>query len=188
VTPQLVGQSSNNNGNGRRNSGVAVVLAGIVSGVRIQQTRRGRMAIVTLDDGSAQIEVTVFNEEYERSRPWIREDELLIVRGKASLDEYSGNMRVSGEELFDIASARSTFAKHLELAVSTDNRISVTRLKELLTPYRDGKCPVVICYRNVVADAQLRLGEEWGVTLHSDLIDGLNKLLDTQNVRISYTA
>ena len=188
VTPQLVGQSSNNNGNGRRNSGVAVVLAGIVSGVRIQQTRRGRMAIVTLDDGSAQIEVTVFNEEYERSRPWIREDELLIVRGKASLDEYSGNMRVSGEELFDIASARSTFAKHLELAVSTDNRISVTRLKELLTPYRDGKCPVVICYRNVVADAQLRLGEEWGVTLHSDLIDELNKLLDTQNVRISYTA
>jgi len=66
------------------------------------------MAIITLDDGSDQIEMTVFNEEYERSRPWIREDELLIVRGKASLDEYSGSMRVSGEELFDIASARST--------------------------------------------------------------------------------
>jgi DNA polymerase-3 subunit alpha len=187
VTPQLVGQSSNNNGNGRRNSGVQVVLAGIVSGVRIQQTRRGRMAIVTLDDGSAQVEMTVFNEEYERSRPWIREDELLIVRGKASLDEYSGNMRVSGEELFDVASARSTFAKRLELAVASDNRINVARLKELLTTYRDDKCPVVICYRNVIAETQLRLGEEWRVTLHSDLIDGLNKLLGTQNVRISYT-
>ncbi len=188
VTPQLVGQNSNNNGNGRRNSGVQVVLAGIVSGVRIQQTRRGRMAIVTLDDGSAQVEMTVFNEEYERSRPWIREDELLVVRGKASLDEYSGNMRVSGEELFDIASARSTFAKHLELTVVSDNRISVTRLKELLTPYREGKCPVVICYRNILADAQLRLGEEWGVTLHNDLMDGLSKLLGAQNVRISYAA
>jgi DNA polymerase-3 subunit alpha len=73
------------------------VLAGIVAGLRIQQTRRGRMAIVTLDDGSAQVELTVFNEIYEASRPWIREDELLVVRGKASLDEYSGNVRVSGE-------------------------------------------------------------------------------------------
>ncbi len=187
VTPQLVGQSSNNNG--RRNSGVQVVLAGIVSGVRIQQTRRGRMAIVTLDDGSAQVEMTVFNEEYERSRPWVREDEMLVVRGKASLDEYSGNMRVSAEELFDIASARSTFAKRLELGVSADCRISVARLKELLAHpvCRGGKCPVVIGYRNLIADAQLKLGEEWGVTLHNDLLDGLNKLLGAQNVRINYT-
>ena len=94
----------------------------------------------------------------------------------------------AAEELFDIASARSTFAKHLELAVASDNRISVSRLKELLTPYRDGKCPVVICYRNIIADAQLRLCEEWGVTLHGDLIEGLKKLLGEQNVRISYTA
>jgi len=188
VTPQLVGQSSNNSGhgNGRRNNGVQVILAGIVAGVRIQQTRRGRMAIVTLDDGSAQVEMTVFNEEYERSRPWICDDELLIVRGKASLDEYSGNMRVSGEELFDLASARSTFAKRLELSVSSVSSSNVRRLKEILTPYRDGKCQVAVCYRNVIATAQLMLEEEWGVTLHDDLIGELNKLLGAQNVRIVY--
>ena len=190
ITPQLVGQSSNNNNGGnnysKRNPGVPVVLAGIVSGVRIQQTRRGRMAIVTLDDGGAQVEMTVFNEEFERSRPWVREDEILVVRGKASLDEYSGNMRVSAEELFDIASARSTFAKRLELCVSLDQRINVLRLKELLTPYREGKCPVVINYRNLIAESQLKLGEDWGVTLHSDLIVGLTSLLDGSNVRISY--
>ena len=188
ITPQLIGKSNNNNnGNGRRNHGVQVVLAGIVSGVRIQQTRRGRMAIVTLDDGSAQVEMTVFNEEYERSRPWVREDEMLVVRGKASLDEYSGNMRVTAEELFDIASARSTFANRLELGIAPDNRVSISRLKELLMPYRDGKCPVMISYRNLIADAQLKLGEEWRVTLHNDLLEGLNKLLGSQNVRIHYT-
>ena len=188
VTPQLAGQGSNSNGNGRRNSGVQVVLAGMVSGVRIQQTRRGRMAIVTLDDGSAQMEVTVFNEVFEASRPWIREDELLVVCGKASLDEYSGNMRVSGEELFDFASARSTFAKRLELAVSSDSRISVAQLKELLTPYRDGKCPVLIDYRNGIGGAQLRLSEEWCVTLHDDLMEGLKKLLGEESVNIVYAA
>ena len=184
LSPDLLPQQ---NGNGRRVS-MPVVLAGIVSGVRIQQTRRGRMGVVTLDDGSAQVEMTLFNEVFEASRPWIREDELLVVRGKASLDEYSGNMRVSGEELFDLASARSTFAKRLELAVSADKRISLVQLKELLTPYRDGKCPIMIHYRNVSGSAQLKLDKEWSVTLHNDLMDGLSKLLGKQNVSINYMA
>ncbi len=187
VTPQLAGQGSNDNGNGRRNSGVQVVLAGIVSGVRIQQTRRGRMGVVTLDDGSAQVEMTVFNEIFEASRPWIREDELLVVRGKASLDDYSGNMRISGEELFDFASARSTFAKRLELSVGAESKVRVTQLKELLATYRDGKCPVLIDYRNGIGGVQLRLGEEWCVTLHDDLISGLRKMLGEQAVRVVYS-
>ncbi len=187
VTPQLAGQGSNSGGgNGRRNSGTQVLLAGIVSGVRIQQTRRGRMGVVTLDDGSAQVEMTVFNETFVASRPWLREDELLVVRGKASLDEYSGNMRVTADELFDFASARSTFAKRMELTVGADSKVCVAQLKELLTPYRDGKCPVLIDYRNGLSGAQLRLGEEWRITLHDDLMSGLKKLLGEQNVHIAY--
>ncbi len=187
VTPQLAGQGSNSgDGNGRRNSGIQVLLAGIVSAVRIQQTRRGRMGVVTLDDGSAQVEMTVFNETFVASRPWLREDELLVVRGKASLDEYSGNMRVTADELFDFASARSTFAKRLELTVGADSKVRVAQLKELLTPYRDGKCPVLIDYRNGLSGAHLRLGEEWCVTLHDDLMSGLKKLLGEQNVYIAY--
>src|ERR1019366_7171396 len=77
LTPQFVGLSNGSAGGSGHSSGhtprrgVPVVLAGIVAGLRIQPTRRGRMAIVTLDDGSAQVELTVFNEIYEASRPWI---------------------------------------------------------------------------------------------------------------------
>jgi len=190
LTPQFIGQSKNTGGGGNHGSGqpsrrgVTVVLAGIVAGLRIQQTRRGRMAIVTLDDGSAQVELTVFNEIYEASRPWIREDELLVVRGKASMDEYSGNVRVSGEELFDFASARSTFAQ--QLALRCNGNASVAQLKELFTPYRDGKCPVLIHYRNDFASCQLRLGEAWQVTLHEDLLRDLRMLLLEENVKVIY--
>ncbi|MBI1175462.1 MAG: DNA polymerase III subunit alpha [Sideroxydans sp.] len=184
VTPQLAGQGSN--GNGRRNSGVQVALAGIVSGVRIQQTRRGRMGVVTLDDGSAQLEMTVFNEIFEASRPWIREDELLVVRGKASFDDYSGGMRVTAEELFDLASARSTFAKRLELSVEAQNRVGIAQLKELFRPYCGGKCPVVINYRNHLGCVPLPLGEDWAVSLHDDLLGGLRKLLGEQAVCVNY--
>jgi len=186
LTPQFVGQSNGQgSGSGQPSRrGVPVVLAGIVAGLRIQQTRRGRMAIITLDDGSAQVELTVFNEVFETSRPWIREDELLVVRGKAGLDEYSGNVRVSGEELFDFASARSNFAQ--QLALRCNGNASVAQLKELFTPYRDGKCPVQIHYRNASASCQLRLGEAWQVTLHDDLLRDLRGLLKEENVKVVY--
>lgn len=186
VTPQLMAQGGKESGTGRRNNGAPVVLAGIVSGVRIQQTRRGRMGIVTLDDGSAQLEVTVFNEIFEASRPWIREDELLVVQGRASLDEFSGNMRVSADELFDFASARSTFAKRLELSVNVGSKVRVGQLKELLSTYREGKCPVLITYCNGSGIANLRLSEEWRVTLHDDLMSGLRKTLGKEAVQVMY--
>jgi DNA polymerase III subunit alpha len=187
LTPQFVGQS-NSSGNGSGYSqrrGVPVVLAGIVAGMRIQQTRRGRMAVVTLDDGGAQVELTVFNEIFEANRPWIREDELLVVRGKAALDEYSGNVRVTGEELFDFASARSHFAQ--QLALRCNGNASVAQLKKLFAPYRDGKCPVQIHYRNDNASCQLRLGEAWQVTLHDDLLRDLRVLLREENVKVIYS-
>ncbi len=189
LTPQLVGQGGNGNagsgGSGRRSS-VSLVLAGMVSGVRIQQTRRGRMGVVTLDDGSAQVEMTVFNEIFEASRPWIREDELLVVRGKASLDEYSGNMRVTADELFDFASARSIFARQLNIACTPGNAVRVAQLAELFKPYCGGQCPVVIYYRNQTGSAQLRLGEAWRITLPEGLLNDLRALLGAQNVRIIY--
>ena len=71
LTPSFVGQSNGKSngggygggqGGGQSRRGVPVLLAGIVSGLRLQQTRRGRMAVITLEDGDAQIELTVFNE------------------------------------------------------------------------------------------------------------------------------
>lgn len=188
LTPAFVGKSNNGGGGfggaGQgRPRGVAVVLAGIVSALRIQQTRRGRMAIVTLDDGVGQTELTLFNELYEANRMWLREDELLVVRGKASLDEYSGNIRVSGEELFDFASARSTFAQHLVLRCN--GQINVAQLKKILQPHL-GKCPVQIDYQNPLASCQLRLGENWQVTLHDDLLAELRAQLQVENVKVVY--
>ena len=185
LTPQFVGTS---NGNGHTSSSrrsTPVVLAGIVAGLRIQQTRRGRMAIITLDDGSAQVEMTVFNDVFEANRLWLREDELLVVRGKAGLDEYSGNVRVGAEELFDFASARSNFAQQLSLCCN--GKVGIAQLKKLFMPYHDGKCPVIIHYRNHDAICQMRLGEAWQVTLHDDLLRGLREVLQPENVKVVYS-
>src|SRR3546814_5532119 len=61
-------------------------------------TRRGKMLYAVLDDGSAQVEVAIFNELYEQHRNRLKEDRLVIIHGKVSNDDYSGGLRVRSEE------------------------------------------------------------------------------------------
>ncbi len=181
VTPAIVPQNGPN-----RRAGKEVLLAGMVGDVRIQQTRRGRMAIVKLEDGSAQLEVTLFNELYEAARTWIREGELLVVKGKATFDEYSGGMRVTAESVFDFASARAAFAKRLEITCSITNPVRVPQLAEVLKPWCGGQCHIVIQYKNLLASAPLSLGDEWQVTLPDMLLSDLKKLAGVEKVCVVY--
>ncbi|MBI3068928.1 MAG: DNA polymerase III subunit alpha, partial [Betaproteobacteria bacterium] len=59
-----------------------VLLAGVIHSLRVQTTRRGRMAVIVLDDSNARVEMTVFNELFEQHRHWLKEDRLLVVEGK----------------------------------------------------------------------------------------------------------
>ncbi len=186
VTPELVAPVAGNNGFVKRNSGKQLVLAGMVNGVRILQTRRGKMAVVTLDDGTAQVEVTVFADLYDANRPWIRDDELLVVQGRASLDDYSGGMRVTADQLFDYASARAAFAKRLDIFCSIDDKVRVAQLAEQLKPYCGGQCPVQLNYRNYIGSAPLRLGEAWQVSLPDELLESLRALCGAENVQVVY--
>jgi DNA polymerase-3 subunit alpha len=181
VTPAIVPQNGPN-----RRAGKEVLLAGMVGDVRIQQTRRGRMAIVKLEDGTAQLEVTVFNELYEAARTWIRDGELLVVKGKATFDEYSGGMRVTAEAVFDFASARAAFAKRLEITCSIHSPVRVPQLAEVLKPWCGGQCQVLIHYKNLIASAPLSLGEEWQVTLPDMLLSDLRRLSGVEKVSVIY--
>jgi DNA polymerase-3 subunit alpha len=162
----------------------SVVLAGIVTQLRVQMTRRGRMAFITLDDGSAQIEVSVFNEVFEASRAWLKEDALVVVNGKASEDSFSGGLRVVAETLHDLRGARDAYARGLRLACNGGSNAG--RLQEVLTPYRSGPCPVTIDYSNGIARGEVSLGDAWRVTLHDQLLARLRDWLQPENVQIIY--
>ncbi len=163
-----------------------VLLAGIISALRTQMTRRGKMAFVQLDDGTASLEVPVFNEVFERHREWLKEDRLLLVEGKVSKDDYSGGLRVMVDKLYDLAAARTRYAKSLKLAMNGQS--SATRLLDILQPYRtqEGGCPVRIAYHNGAAVCELALGDNWRVALHDGLLEGLNGWLSRDNVRVEF--
>ncbi|MGZ5115430.1 MAG: DNA polymerase III subunit alpha [Burkholderiales bacterium] len=161
-----------------------VLLAGIMHSLRIQMTRRGRMAVVLLDDGNARIELTVFNELFEQHRHWLKEDQLLIVEGKVAHDEFSGGLRISAEKLCDLPTARNLYARGLRITCNGDS--SGRKLQEVLAPYRAGKCPVQIVYYTKGATCEIQLGDEWRVNLHEDLIQSLSDWLKPENVQVLY--
>ncbi len=165
------------------------LLAGIALGVRTQMTRRGKMAVVVLDDATAQVEVSVFNELWEAERGKIRQDELLVVEGKVQRDEYSGGLRVAAERLMTLTEARGRYARVLKLSVSSgSSTASASRLRALLAPFRsnDDACPVRICYRNDAAETELSLPDSWRVRLEDGLIASLSAWLQPENVRVIY--
>ena len=133
-----------------------VYLAGIVGAVRILQTRRGRMCFVTLDDGSAQIEVAVFGELFETRRDLLKDDAVLVVLGKVAHDDYTGGMRVSAEQVYDLSTVRARFARRIELRTTGEK--PVAELIALLNAYRGGECEVEIDYQNGIAGCRISAG------------------------------
>ena len=161
-----------------------VLLAGIIHSLRIQMTRRGRMAVILLDDGHARIELTVFNEIFEQHRHWLKEDQLLIVEGKVAHDDFSGSLRISADKLFDLQSARNRYARGLRIVCNGAS--SGGKLKEVLAPYNGGNCRVQVVYSNQGAECEIDLGDSWRVSLQDDLIRSLSDWLTPDNIEILY--
>jgi DNA polymerase-3 subunit alpha len=164
--------------------GQMVTVAGIIYAIRTQQTRRGRMAVVVLDDGTARVEIPVFNELFEQHRAWLKEDQLLVVEGRATFDNFSQALRLTADRVYDLSAARNHFARRVK--IHCNGQSSGHKLKELLAPYRNGTVPVSVVYTNGCAQAEIELGEGWKVKLEDDLLTSLGKWLEPQNVEIVY--
>jgi DNA polymerase-3 subunit alpha len=190
-------------------------LAGTIAALRTQMTRRGKMVFVTLDDGSAKIDISVFAELFERHRNLFREDEFLLVQGRVSHDEYSEGLRVMADRVLDLTGARMQFARRLRLRMNGQSHDE--KLRELLEPFRahpsrsttehppvdaqtaqtaqtaqDLKiealqgCPVEIDYRAAQASCRIALGEDWRVRPDEALIGALRAWLTPEGAQLEY--
>ncbi len=166
-----------------------VWMAGIVAAARSQMTRRGRMMLVMLDDGTAQVEISVFNELYDKHRDKLKEDALLIVAGKVQRDDFSGGLRVAADELLDLDGLRGRYGARLRIAMN--GAADAKRLQQVLAPYRasgQGACEVVVSYENERAGCEVVLGEAWRVRPDSRLLAELCEWLTPQNVQLVYAS
>lgn len=178
-----------------------VWVAGIVASLRTQMTRRGKMSVLTLDDASACVEVSLFNEVFEKHRSILREDELLVLQVKVSKDEYSGGQRVVADRVLDLVSARQEFGKRLRIrlnGVADGLRLRHALENHLAPQPREGlvmaaaaegpanSLPVVVEYANQEARCSVELGDPWRVKPREELFALVRRELHPLEVLVEY--
>jgi DNA polymerase-3 subunit alpha len=167
-----------------------VVVAGLVTSIRIRNAQAGRIAFITLDDQSGRIEAGVFADDYREYANLINKDKILVVEGSLGVDDFTGNPRLRARRLWDIAGARAHFAKRIDVKVSARFSLDglIESLMDTLSPFREGnRCPVRINYCNDQARVNLVLDQDWQVQPSDQLLQRLKGLEAVEDAQVVYT-
>lgn len=163
-------------------------VAGFVTGVRYIMGKRGKFAVVQLEDGTAKQEVVVAGQALEEYGASLKADQVLIMECKVAVDEYNGGdgLRITADDAFTLAQASARYARSLHLHITADTPVG--QLVRLLEPYREQQAhvPLKFCCRHQQAYGELRADKSWLVKPEAALFDDLYTLLGDEAVQVSF--
>ncbi len=161
-----------------------VSLAGVLSEIR----KRGNRVTMYLDDGQERVELSVFSEGFQKFRHLIGEHAIRVVTGKLRYDDFVGGWRLSIKELRDIDRVIEQRASHLTIRwlAREGEPLSPDELREILAPFRPGRCDVALNYQNNNAVARMPLGGEWKVRPSGELRERLAETIGVHAFKFIY--
>jgi DNA polymerase-3 subunit alpha len=183
---ELVSEKPPTAGEGERgfSRGRLVTVAGLVDEIR----KRGQRVSIILDDRTGRIETTLFEEVFQRHRDLIVKDAVVLVEGHFRFDEFGDAWRIAARKITDLNAVREQQARRLVLKLPqrSDRNAMLTRLAEVLTPWRNGPCQVTVQYWTAQASGALDLGPEWNVRPGRELLEHLEALVGREGMRVLY--
>lgn len=145
ATAQIV-EIVENEGN-RFETEAVVTLAGIITAVRNQVTKKGDiMRYVQLEDLSGTIEVIVFPSLLRKFDELLREDKIVAISGSLDIsDDAPPKLRLEGVRGLDTTKSFKKTETKLYIRLNSFETEKELRLRELLKN-SDGEIPVILCY------------------------------------------
>jgi DNA polymerase-3 subunit alpha len=170
----------------RFGGGKTVTVAGLIDEVK----KRGPRTILNLDDRTGRLEVTLFEDVFQRYRDLVSKDALVLVEGSLRFDEFSDSWRLSARKITELDKVREQQARRVVLKwpARPDSAAQLRRLAEILTPFRPGPCPITVEYTGSGASGALTLGPEWTVRASRELLEKLESLVGRGSVQVVYGA
>jgi len=163
-------------------------VAGLVIALRTTKTARGTMAIATVDDRSARIEMTVYAESYTECRDVLVKDAIVVAEGRVAQDDYSGGLVLRAQAVHSLEQERQRLARQLTIEVPGE------AVDEAFTDFlaralgaAPGACPVRLVYCSGGVRAPVRLGERWQVNPTEELLQALRDRIGGANVKLAYS-
>jgi DNA polymerase-3 subunit alpha len=166
------------------------VVAGLIMDIRTIKTQRGPMAVLTLDDGSGQLEATVYNDVFTENRDLLQKDRIVLLEGRLQVDDFNGGLAMRTKTARSLEQARQAKVSQLRLRVAShrvDDHFN-TLLASTLRTAVGGQCPVVMEYVQPKGSVAVRLGGAWQVHPSDALLDELRIAVGSDAVDWVYEA
>ncbi|MGB8959335.1 MAG: DNA polymerase III subunit alpha [Candidatus Aminicenantales bacterium] len=164
-----------------------VRLAGIIGALKPLKTKKDeRMATFVLEDLTGKIEVVAFPDAFSKCGQYLREGQLVWIKGKYMGEE--DNRRISLSQAMPLAEAFEKQAKRVVVRIFLPGleESTLAELKTILDGY-EGRCPVVFeletphSYRLTAQSAEVQK-----VTPSEELIAKIEAALGENSVTVEY--
>jgi DNA polymerase III subunit alpha len=165
-------------------AGKATTVAGLVLEIR----RRPNRVTLILDDRSARLEVSLYEETFQQHRDIIVKDAILIVDGTLRFDDFIEAWRLQAKTLMDIDRARERFARRLWLRwpAEFDGPDGMNRFEQVLKPHLRGPCGISVAVSRPDYSGRLNLPDTWSVHPSRALLDKLTAVVGREGWHLVY--
>ena len=129
----------------------------------------------------------MFGETFRQFGELLQQDVVLVVRGavrRRGNDEDS-YLALVADEILDMRTAREVWARRLLVEVPAEPALP-ERLRQVLQPYRGGKCAVALRVRHPAGAGLVWLGDDWKVTPDEALLEDLRGHFGLQCAALQY--
>jgi len=159
-----------------------------VAGLVLEIRRRPNRVTLILDDRSARLEVSLYEEVFQQHRDIIVKDAILIIDGTLRFDDFIEAWRLQAKSLMDIDRARERFARRLWLRwpAEFDGPQGMNRFEQMLKPYLRGPCGVSVAVAREGYSGKLNLSDAWSVRPTRELLDRLSATVGREGWYLVY--
>ena len=159
-----------------------------VAGLVLEIRRRPNRVTLILDDRSARLEVSLYEEVFQQHRDIIVKDAILIIDGTLRFDDFIEAWRLQAKSLMDIDRARERYARRLWLRwpAEFDGPLGMNRFEQVLKPYLRGPCGVSVAVKREDYSGKVNLSDAWSVRPTRELLDRLSTLVGREGWYLVY--
>lgn len=169
--------------------GKSVTIAGLLINLKRVVTKQGkRMAILTMEDRTGVVELTLFNKLYETAAPYLEKNQVYVVRGKVEEDRFNQNARILAESIEHLDNKRAQLAKRLVIFAESEKAVEklLADLQPIIAPYCGGCCPIQVMHQTADTKVTTELGKDWCVHPKNALIAQLKQACGEGCVKVGY--
>ncbi len=165
------------------------LFAGLVTALRVINSRRGKMAFVTLDNARVCVEVSLYSEKYKHYRAVLQKGAVLIVYGELSRAEGNDGVLMRADSVVDIEAFRAACLRRIQINLRQAqlDGDSVKNIHRILARHRGGGVEIALRYQSSNGESgRLKPGANWSIHPTEPLIETITRLVGPENLKFHY--